>query len=100
VSHFVAAGQWNQRFVFRIIGPGDQAMLIKSIEVCVVEAAYDIAASYLKATGRMPDDVDFHRPLFDCIESDFRAGRRNKLVLANRAIARFEKAADALELIS
>jgi hypothetical protein len=74
-------------------------MLMKSIEVCVVEAAYDIAAGYLKATGRMPDDVDFHQPLFDSIASDFRAGRRNKLVLANRAIARSEKA-DVLEPVS
>jgi hypothetical protein len=66
-------------------------MLVKSIEICVVEDAYEIAANYFKATGRMPRDVDFHQPLFDSIVSDFRAGRRNKLVLANRAIARSEK---------
>jgi hypothetical protein len=29
-------------------------MLVKSIEVCVVEGAYEIAANYSKATGRMP----------------------------------------------
>jgi hypothetical protein len=66
-------------------------MLVQSIEVCVAEGAYDIAANYLKATGRIPPGVDFHQPLFDSIVRDFRAGRRNKLVLANRAIARFEK---------
>ena len=73
-------------------------MLVKSIEVCVVEGAYEIAANYFKATGRMPQDVDFHQPLFDSIVSDFRAGHRNKLVLANRAIARIEKA-DLLEFL-
>ena len=75
-------------------------MLVKSIEVCVIEGAYDIAAGYFKATGRIPHDVDFHQPLFDSIVNDFRAGRRNKLVLANRAIARIEKADDVLELTS
>jgi len=73
-------------------------MLVKSLEVCVVESAYEIAAHYFKATGRIPDDVDFHQPLFDSIARDFRAGRRNKLILANRAIARLEKT-DTLELI-
>jgi hypothetical protein len=75
-------------------------MLVKSIEVSVAEGAYDIAANYLKATGRMSYDVDFHRPLFDSIVNDFRTGRRNKLLLANRAIARIEKADDMPELIS
>jgi hypothetical protein len=73
-------------------------MLVKSIEVCIVEDAYAIAANYFKAVGRIPDDVGFHQPLFDSIVRDFRAGHRNKLVLANRAIARIEKA-DVLEFI-
>ena len=73
-------------------------MLVKSVEVCVVEGACGIAAHYFQATGRMPHDVDFYRWLFDSILSDFRAGRRNKLVLANRAVARIENA-DVLELL-
>jgi hypothetical protein len=73
-------------------------MLVKSIEVCIVEGAYEVAANYFKATGRIPNDVDFHQPLFDSITRDFRAGHRNKLVLANRAIARIEKA-DIVEFI-
>ena len=73
-------------------------MLVKSIDVCVVEGAYEIAAHFLKATGRMPHDVDFHQPLFDFIVRDFRAGHRNKLLLANRAIAQIEKT-DPLELL-
>jgi hypothetical protein len=36
--------------------------------------------------------------LLDSIVEDFRAGKRNKLILANRAIARIEKA-DVLEMI-
>jgi hypothetical protein len=91
-------GLWNECFRFRIIVSETKAMLVKSIEVCVVEGAYEIAANYFKATGRMPQDVDFHQPLFDSIVSDFRAGHRNKLVLANRAIARIEKA-DLLEFL-
>ena len=67
-------------------------MLVKSIEVYVVESAYEIAANYFKATGRIPYDVDFHQPLFEFIVRDFRAGHRKELVLANRAIARIERA--------
>jgi hypothetical protein len=73
-------------------------MLVKSIEVCIVEGAYEIAANYFKATGRIPRDLEFHQPLFESIVRDFRAGRRNKLVLANRAIARIENA-DVLEFV-
>ena len=75
-------------------------MLVNSIPVDVVGAAYDIAANYLKRMGLIPHDVDFHQPLFDSIVEDFRDGNRNRLRLANRAIARFEIAVDALELLS
>jgi hypothetical protein len=64
-------------------------MFLSSVPVYVVEDAYDIAATYLKQTGRLPCDVDFHPPLLEFIADDFRAGKRSKLVLANRAIARF-----------
>jgi hypothetical protein len=75
-------------------------MFVNSIPVDVVGDAYHIAANYLKQSGRIPDELDIHQPLLDSIVEDFRAGKKNKLILANRAIARFEKAADALELIS
>lgn len=88
----------SRNYRLGIIGSEIEAMLVKSIEVCVVEAAYEIAANYLKATGGMPKDVDFHQPLFNVIVRDFRAGRKNTLVLANRAIAQIEKA-DLLELL-
>jgi hypothetical protein len=66
-------------------------MFINSIPVDVVGEAYHIAANYLKATGRIPCDLDIHQPLLDSIVEDFRTGKRNKLILANRAIARIEK---------
>jgi hypothetical protein len=34
--------------------------------------------------------VNIDQPLLDSIVEDFRAGKKSKLVLANRAIARFE----------
>jgi hypothetical protein len=74
------------------------AMFVNSIQVDVVGDAYHIAAHYLKMTGRIPDELDIHQPLLDSIVEDFRAGKRNKLILANRAIARIEKA-DVLEMI-
>jgi hypothetical protein len=60
-----ATGRWNECVRFRTIGSETKAMLVKSVEVCVVEGAYEIAANYFKATGRMPHDVDFHQP-FHC----------------------------------
>jgi hypothetical protein len=79
------------------------AMFVNSIQVDVVGDAYHIAAHYLKMTGRIPDELDIHQPLPDSIVEDFRAGKRNelildKLILANRGIARIEKA-DVLEMI-
>jgi hypothetical protein len=74
-------------------------MLVNSVPDDLIESAYHIAAHYLKQTGRLPADVDIHQPLLDWIAEDYRAGKRSKLVLANRAIARFEKNADVLEFI-
>ncbi len=73
-------------------------MLVNSVPVYIIDHAYDIAVTYLKATGRIPREFDFYPPLFDWIARDFHAGTTNKLRLANRAIAHFEKA-PAVELI-
>jgi len=72
-------------------------MFVNSIPIDVVGEAYHIAANYLKQTGRLPADVDIHEPLLNSITEDFRAGKQSKLVLANRAIARFEKLNNVLE---
>ena len=81
------------------IGVKGFAMLINSVSFDVVCEACQIATRYLKETGQIPAELDIYQPLFDCIVSDFRAGNRNKLRLANRAIARIEKANGLLELI-
>ena len=73
-------------------------MLANSAPHNVIHDAYDIAASYLQATDRIPSEFGFYPPLFDWILRDFRAGNTNKLRLANLAIAHFEKV-HALELI-
>jgi len=67
-------------------------MLVNSIPVDVVGGAYEIAANYLKKTDRMPHELDIYQPLFDSIIGDFKSGTRSKLKLANRAIARIERA--------
>lgn len=72
-------------------------MLVNFMPVEVIESAYHIAANYLKQTGRLSGEIDIHRPLLDSITEDFRAGKKSKLVLANRAIARFERISDVLE---
>jgi hypothetical protein len=82
--------------IFWFIGA---AMLVNSVPVDVVGGAYQIAANYLKNAGRIPYELDIHQPLLDTIVEDYRAGNRNVLRLANRAIARIEKA-NALKLIS
>jgi hypothetical protein len=75
-------------------------MFVNGVPIDVVSGAYNIAANYLKRMGLIPHDVDFHQPLFDSIVEDFRDGNRNRLRLANRAIARFEIAREVLELIT
>jgi hypothetical protein len=69
------------------------------VSIHVVGDAYLIASNYLKGTGRLSGDVAIHQPLLDSIVEDCRSGNTNRLILANRAIARFEKINDVLELI-
>ena len=71
-------------------------MSINSVSVDVVCVAYQMARHYLKETGQIPAEFDIYQPLFDSIVLDFRAGNQNALRLANRAIARIEKANDLL----
>jgi hypothetical protein len=65
----------------------------------VVGDAYHIAANYLTQTGRLAGGVDIHQPLLHSNADDFRAGKTSKLVLANRAIMRFEKLVNVLEWV-
>jgi hypothetical protein len=73
----------------------ERAMLVERnvqvINIEVVGEAYDIAAYYLKRTGLIPDSSRVHEPLLETIYRMFHAGTRNRLVLANKAIAAVER---------
>ena len=69
------------------------------VSIDVVGDAYQSPRTTSKGPGRLSGDVAIHQPLLDSIVDDFRSGNTNRLTLANRAIARFEKISDALELI-
>jgi hypothetical protein len=71
-------------------------MFVNSVSADVVGGAYLIAANYFKRTERIPVETEFFQPLFHSIVEDYRAGNKNKLRLANRAIARFETGAWSL----
>lgn len=64
---------------------------VQVINVEVVGEAYDIAAYYLKKTGFIPDNGYIDERLLELIYKMFDAGIRNRLLLANKAIARFER---------
>jgi hypothetical protein len=59
--------------------------------VDIVGEAYHIAADYLQKAGLIPIMINLYEPLLDKIMKDFNAGDRNKVRLANRAIAYFER---------
>ena len=58
-------------------------------------AGFLVAAIWQDPANLLEHHVDV--PPLDSIVEDFRAGERSKLILASRAIARFEKIGDPLE---
>jgi len=64
---------------------------VQVMNVEVVGQAYDIAAYYLKKTGLIEDLPTVHDRLLEVIYTMFNAGERNKLMLANKAIIKFER---------
>jgi len=64
---------------------------VQVMNVEVVGQAYDIAAYYLKKTGLIEDLPTVHDRLLEIIYTMFNAGERNKLMLANKAIIKFER---------
>jgi hypothetical protein len=64
---------------------------VQVMNVEVVGEAYDIAAYYLKKTGLIEDLPMVHDRLLEIIYTMFNAGERNKLMLANKAIMKFER---------
>jgi hypothetical protein len=70
---------------------------VRVMNMGVVGDAYDIAATYLRRTGAIPDDLTTSDRLLEIIVKMFQRGEINKIRLANLAIAQFE-ALDADEL--
>ena len=63
---------------------------LKVIDVEVVGGACAIASNYLRKTGAIPDVIGTHEPLLEIVIELFTACERNKIRLADKAIARFE----------
>jgi hypothetical protein len=57
----------------------------------LLEESFEIAWNYLQASGEIEDVVVTSRFLTDTIDLMIRAGRRNKLVLSNRAIVAYQQ---------
>ena len=61
------------------------------MNAAVAGEAYDIAAYYLAMRGMIPPDGQIHDRLLQIIYRLFGSGIRNRLLLANKAIAAFER---------
>jgi len=63
---------------------------VRVMNMGVVGDAYDIAVTYLRRSGVIPDDLNTNDRLLEIIVKMFHRGEINKIRLANLAIARFE----------
>jgi hypothetical protein len=63
---------------------------LQVMNVEVVGDAYAIASNYLRKTGAIPDALATNDRLLELIVEMFHRGEYNKLMLANKAIAKFE----------
>jgi len=65
---------------------------VQVLNVEVVGEAYDIAANYLRKTGVIAESGRIDDHLLEVIYKMFDSGVRNRLLLANKAIGKFERA--------
>jgi len=65
---------------------------VQVLNVEVVGEAYDIAANYLRKTGVIAESGRINDQLLEMIYKMFDSGVRNRLLLANKAIGKFERA--------
>jgi hypothetical protein len=65
---------------------------VKVMNVDIVGDACAIASNYLRKTGAMPDIIGIDERLLEIVVELFHRGERNRIRLANKAIARFESA--------
>ena len=68
---------------------------LQVMNVDVIGDAYAIAANYLRRAGSIPDTLAANEPLLFIIMQLFQQGEYNRLKLANKAIAQFERGAAA-----
>ena len=64
---------------------------VQVLNVEVVGEAYDIAAYYLAMTGMIAPNGQINERLLEIVYKLFDSGVRNKLLLANKAISKFER---------
>ena len=64
---------------------------VQILNVQVVGEAYDIAANYLRKTGLIAETGRIDDQLLELIYRLFDSGVRNRLLLANKAISKFER---------
>lgn len=64
---------------------------VQILNVEIVGESYDIAAYYLRKTGQLADDARIDERLLELIYKLFDSGVRNRLLLANKAISKFER---------
>ena len=64
---------------------------VQILNVEIVGQAYDIAAYYLKKTGQIADEAGIDERLLELTYKLFDSGVRNQLLLANKAISKFER---------
>ena len=62
---------------------------IQDLNVDVIGQAYSIAANYLYRSGAIADCYGTDQSLLEIIVQLYRSGDRNKIRIANRAIARY-----------
>jgi hypothetical protein len=62
-----------------------------AMNVEMIGEAYDIAAVFLRKSGMIADSAMINERLLGIIHELFASGVRNRLLLANRAITKFER---------
>ena len=63
---------------------------LKVMSVEVIGDAYAIASNYLRKAGAIPDVIATDERVLEIVVDLFHRGERNRIRIANQAIARFE----------
>ncbi len=63
------------------------------LRIAEVGRAYDIAWNFLEGTGAIKYPITAHEVILSNIVTNFQQGQKNKLILANKAIAAYQRRA-------